>query len=287
MNSSNVSKSTPQKQSWTVEDRLGTFLVTNRGIQIWMPLSPGFPTHFHAWLPCRFRLRHPPVTIPLSLWESNYYRCPASTFFKFTSPKGPPRFHQVYLRYQDLPHHSTTFEIDDSALTKNGFTCFDTYPEEFTGNTLTLTSTNSPCIKVYSDNLTNEWFAVGLGLCFGKNWIHAYFDGSNTIPREQTYSEDKYFDILISTPEHAQHMTKAHSGAERGDQVCTMQTYLPQTTRILQISSVIWRSSGMNGVKLEVFHDPGFSDVSGEWTAFDVNVGSFLRVSLALVSLFN
>ena len=31
----------------------------------------------------------------------------------------------------------------------------------------------------------------------------------------------------------------------------------------------------MCGVKLELFHDPGFDNVSGEWTAFDVNVGSF------------
>ena len=31
----------------------------------------------------------------------------------------------------------------------------------------------------------------------------------------------------------------------------------------------------MCAVKLEVFHDPGFRDVSGKWTAFDVDVGSF------------
>jgi len=39
-------------------------------------------------------------------------------------------------------------------------------------------------------------------------------------------------------------------------------------------------------VKLQVFQDPGFGDVSGKWTAFDVDVGSFLHVSLALISLF-
>ena len=68
-------------------------------------------------------------------------------------------------------------------------------------------------------------------------------------------------------------MNKARSGAECYGQVCIMQTRLPRTTRILQISSVMWKSSRMCGVKLEVFHDPGFGDVSGEWTAFDVNVG--------------
>ena len=31
----------------------------------------------------------------------------------------------------------------------------------------------------------------------------------------------------------------------------------------------------MCGVKLDIFHnDPGFGDVSSEWTAFDVDVGS-------------
>ncbi|KIM69824.1 hypothetical protein SCLCIDRAFT_731326 [Scleroderma citrinum Foug A] len=187
----------------SVEDRLGTFPITNRGIQIWMPLC-GFRTLFHAWLPCRFRPRDPPVTIPLSLWESNYYRCPVSYYFGTTGPEGPLRFHQVYLRYQDPSHRSTTFKIDDSALTENGFTCSDTYPEEFTGDTLTLTSTDSLCIKVYSNNLTNEWFGVGLGLCFGKDWIHA-FDEPNTIPRlsRESYIASEYFDMMIRTPESA------------------------------------------------------------------------------------
>ena len=272
----------PEAELDSVEDRLGAFPVTNRGIQIWMPLCGESRTLFRAWLPCRLRPRHPPVTIPLSLWESNHYRCPVSHCFEFTGPEGPLRFHQVYLRYQDPPRRSTTFKIDDSALTENGFTCCDTYPAKFTGDTLTLTSTDSLCIKVYSDSLTNKCFVVGLGLCFGKDWIHAFSD-----PRRLNYLyiEHIYYDIQFSMPEHAQHMNKAHSGAERGDQVCIMQTRLPRTTRILQISSVIWRSSGMNGIKLEVFHDPGFGDVSGEWTAFDVNVGSFLHVSLALALL--
>jgi len=65
-------------------------------------------------------------------------------------------------------------------------------------------------------------------------------------------------------PELAQAMNKARSGAERYDQVYIMQTRLPRTTRILQISSVMWKSSRMCGVKLEVFHDHGFGDVSSE-----------------------
>ena len=82
-------------------------------------------------------------------------------------------------------------------------------------------------------------------------------------------------------------MNKVRSGAERYGQVCIMQTRLPRSAKTLQISSVMWKSSRMRGVKLEVFHDPGFGDISGEWTAFDVDVGFFsLHVSLALISLF-
>ena len=280
-----VKEDVPEAELDSIEDRLGTFPITNRGIQIWLFLCPHREPRifFEAWLPCRRDPMDFPVAITLALWESNYYRGPSTG-----CSEGPLRLRRVYLRYQDPPHRSTTFQIDDSALTDNGFTCFDTYPRKFTGDTLTLTGTNSLCIKVYSDSLTNHRFLVGLGLSFGKDWIHVVSDGSNTIPRHlwRDYIEIKYMDMEVRMPEHAQYMNKARSGAERYGQVCTMQTYLPQTTRILQISSVIWRSSGMNGVKLEVFHDPGFGDVSGEWTAFDVNVGSFLHVSSALVSLF-
>ena len=65
-----------------------------------------------------------------------------------------------------------------------------------------------------------------------------------------------------------------HNTRSGVDQVCIMQTHLPQITSILQISSVMWKSSRMHGVKFEVFHNPGFGNMPGEWMAFDVDVGS-------------
>ena len=259
----------PEEELDSIEDRLGTFPITNRGIQIWLPLC-GSGTLFQACLPCRFRPMGSPVTISLALCGSDYYRYPCVAY-----PEAPLRLRQVYLRYQDLPHRNTTFEIDDSALAENGFTCYDTYPMKFTGDMLTLTS-DSICIRVYSDSLTNHRFVVGLGLSFGKDWIHVVSDESNTIPRpsRRDYLQHKYNEMKVIMPEHAQHMNKARSGAERYGQVCIMQTRLPRTTRILQISSVMWGSSRMYGVKLEVFHDPGFGHISSEWTAFYVNVGA-------------
>jgi len=271
-----VKEDIPEAELDSIEDRLGTFSITNRGIQIWLFLHPSRGSLFQARLPCRRGPSGPPVTIALTLWESNYYRCPYAQ-----TPEGPLHLRQVYLRYQDLPHRNTTFEIDDSALTENGFPCCDVYPKEFTGDKLMLTSTDPLCVKVYSDSLTNHPFLVGLGQSFGKDWIHVVSGESNIIPRLslQSYVWCKYIGMLVSAPEHAQAMNKARSGSERYGQVCIMQTRLPQTTSILQTSSVTWKNSRMCRVKLDVFHNPGFGDVSGEWTVFDVDVGSFFCTS--------
>jgi len=154
------------------------------------------------------------------------------------------------------------------------------YPEEFSGNMLTLTHTDPLCVKVYFDSQARHRFLAGFGQCFGKGWINVGSVESDIIrppPYRQWYTttKDEYFKMLDITPEHAQVMNKARSGSERYGQICIMQTRLPRTTRILQISYVIWNSSGMCGVKLGVFDDPGFCDVSGEWTTFDVDVGRF------------
>jgi len=63
----------------TEDDWLGTFPITNRGIQIWLFLRPIPDTDdtdsvFKAWLPCRSDPCDPPATIHLCLRESNYYR---------------------------------------------------------------------------------------------------------------------------------------------------------------------------------------------------------------------
>ena len=156
-------------------------------------------------------------------------------------------------------------------------------------NSLTITSTDFLCVIVYSNSLTNHRFAVGLGQSFGKDWIHIVSDEHNTTPQPSWWytGQVNYSEMMLRTPEYARRMNKVRSGAERYGQVCIMQTRLPRSAKTLQISSVMWKSSRMRGVKLEVFHDPGFGDISGEWTAFDVDVGFFsLHVSLALISLF-
>jgi len=106
----------------SLEDQLGSFPITNPGIQIWMFLSR---TLFQAWLPCRRDPWGRPKTIPLALWESNYYRWS----FGLLPPEGcvESRLPQIS-RPAASQHH-----IDDSALTENGFTFCGTYPKQFIG----------------------------------------------------------------------------------------------------------------------------------------------------------
>ena len=184
-----LEKDAPEGTLDSIEDRLSTFPITNRGIHIWLLLRPlpDSRTLFEAWLPCRRGPWDPPVTIDLVLWDSNYYRWPtplhilpmlhSASFSPASSsqhnfdlaPEGPLQFRQVYLKYQDLPHRNTTFKIDDSALTENGFTCCGANPKEFTEHRLSLITTTSFRIKIYSESLSNHCLVVGFGQSLGKD----------------------------------------------------------------------------------------------------------------------
>ena len=252
------------------DDRLDTFLTTNRGIQIWLFLRPhvGSSSVFQALLPCRSRPSGPPVTINLASWESNYYRYPGSSHHE----EGHLQLRHVYLRYQGTPHCNSTFEIDDSAIHKEGTTYSATWPgrEIITGNTVTLSTTDPLCVKRCSYNQLYR-FTVGFGQCFGQNWIHVICEEPDTFPLNT-------HDLMwVRAPEHAQSMKKARSGAARC-QVYILQTPLPRSTWILQTSCVLWMNSGICGVKLEVFQDSSVDIVSHEWAGFDVDVSIFFLV---------
>jgi len=258
----------PEEELPSIEDdRLGTFPITNRGIQIWLFLRPhGSDSVFQALLPCRSRPSGPPVAIDLALWESNYYRFSGSMH-----EGGRLQLCHVYLRYQDTPNRNSTFEIDDSTLHKEGFSPSTTWPKRLiTGNMVTLSTTDPLCIKRYSCR-QDYYFAVGFGQCFGQNWIHVIRKEPDS-PLDMLWS---CYDIMLDcAPEHAQSMKKARSGAPHC-QVYILQTRLSQSTWILQTSCVMWKSSGMCGVKLVLFRDPGFGNVSGEWTGFDIDVSRY------------
>ena len=256
------------------DDRFGAFPVTNRGIQIWLFLRPrvGSDSVFQALLPCRSRPSGLPVSIDLALWQSDYYRYAGS----IRHEGGCLQLRHIYLRYQDTPHSSSTFKIDDSAILNEGFTCSATCPERLTtGNTVTLSTTDPLCVEGYS--YRQEYpFSVGFGQCFGQNWINVVC-GEPGSPLGNLWSS--YGPMLARAPEHARSMKRACSNRAARCQVHILQTRLPRSTWILQTSCVMWKSSMMYGVKLEVFRAPGFGNiVSAEWTGFDVDVSRFLFV---------
>jgi len=72
--------------------------------------------------------------------------------------------------------------------------------------------------------------------------------------------------MLAEAPDHVRSMDRARSGAR----VCIMHTHLDQLTLR---TCVMWKSPRENGVKLEVFRDPGSDYLSGKWTGFNVDVG--------------
>ena len=81
------------------------------------------------------------------------------------------------------------------------------------------------------------------------------------------YAQDGCEKMLARAPEHARSIYEAYSSKYW---VRIMQTCLRQLTLH---TCVMWKSDRDNRVKLEVFPDPDFGCVSGEWTRFDVEVG--------------
>ena len=86
------------------------------------------------------------------------------------------------------------------------------------------------------------------------------------------------YDLMLKRASaHAQSMNKARSGAA-SCRVCIMEIRLPRSDWILQTSCVMWKSSRICGVRLEVIRDPHFSRVQGTWRNFDVDVSMFFFV---------
>ena len=249
------------------EERLGSFPVTNRGIQIWLPLRSciGSRAVFEATLQCRASEGERPVTIYLTLWKSNYYR----SFGEAAYPKeGVPRFKQLYLRYQDV-YRSPIFEFDDEAVFDHGFSCSSTYPNKLVGrNKVELTSSNPLCVRTYTNSLANCHFSVGFGQCFGQVWIHVcpeelsrIFTGSEEVNVKKEYNK-----MLIRGPEHAQSMAEACPDPSG---ICIKHTRLPQTIWTVRTSCAMWENSRKYPVTIEVIQHPGFCSGSEKWREYD------------------
>ena len=259
------------------EEQLGFFLVTNRGIQICLPLSPypGSRSVFIARLACHSPRRpgFMPVAIHLAQWKFNYYRClPLPNLSTFSSDA--LQFQQVYLRYQDTSHHGVTLTFDDRTVSKNGFTCSGTYPSEPAGNKFTLTSTHPLFIRVYADSQSQCHFAVGFGQCFGQAWVHLgcwELLDSGVGPSWKDYAKKEHAKMLSRGPDHAQSI----AGAVSPYMMCRKHICFPQSIWTLQTSCAMWKSTGNCTAMVEVIPHPGCCNGPNTWQSYSIVVSVF------------
>ena len=257
------------RPSLTNADHFDVFPITNRGIQVWMPLRPYRESNFifQAYLPCLDDGY--PVSIDLVLWGSNYYRYP-STRSHVVLENSPAEFCQVYLRYQDtLDHMAVTFDIDDSAIIENGFACCRAAPKNLTGNTFTLTNINPFCVKTYFEERSKHYFQVDFGQCFGLDWVHLDV-ARNLVP---------WIDgtLKVQVPGGALSVADppAQAYSFRRLWVCHLQ--LPGSTWIVRIYRVAWERSKIR-LRIEVFQGPHLQNGLDKWNAYNVEVSDFFRL---------
>ncbi|KAL4070149.1 heterokaryon incompatibility protein-domain-containing protein [Scleroderma yunnanense] len=221
----------PEEELPLIEDRCGTFPITNRGIQMWMFLRPSKDSDsvFEACLPCRFRRSDSPMRITLALWNSNYYRYCTPERASWRSLQ----FRQIYLRYHDI-HHNVTFEIDDSAITRNGFTCYSSPRER---KTFTSTGTDPLCVKAYSDRAGSS-IVVGIGQCFGQDWIHIACKEPTSEQSPGDFLRSERRNMRARAPELAQSMAEVRSRRERDGFVWMKHLCLPGSIWTVRTSCV-------------------------------------------------
>ena len=250
--------------SSTNTDHFDVFPITNRGIQIWMLLHRYRNSNsvFKAYLPCRYASGYL-VSIDLVLWNSNYYRYPSTRYDGVHGFEDSAEFRQVYLRYQDTPNHTVAFDIDDSGIIANGFTC----SPKVTGNTLMLTNTDPFHIKTYSEERGNGHFNVYFGQCLGLDWVHLGV-ASKPMPRIDDIWK-------VQVPDGVLSMADAPSEVDSLGRLWVCHLRLPRSTWIVRIYRVAWKRSKIR-LRMEVFQRPHFQNGLRKWNAYDVEVSDCL-----------
>ena len=254
----------PELRSMDADD--GVFPVTNRGIQTQMLL------YLHRESKCVFRAYLPCldlgslVTIDLVLWNSNYYRYPNVQESGFGDS---PEFRQVYLRYQDTPNYAVTFEVDDSDLTKKGFTCSNKDPEEHVGNTFTLTNADPFCLRTYSEEQGDCRFKVLFGQCLGRYWVHLDDFPLGTAVRIDLETS------ISQGPDWALSISDVHFYEKLYGELWVHHFHLPGSPWVVRTYHVLWERS-KTGVRIEVFHDPHFQNGPHDSKVYLVEVSDIL-----------
>ena len=231
-----------------------------------MPLRRyrGSNSVFQVHLPCWDASIEAPASINLVLWNSNYYRYPSTDDAALED--SPTEFRQVYLRYQDPSNHTVTFDIDDSAIIENGFTCAHTIPKD-TGSTFTLTNTNSCCVKIYSEERGDGRFEVDFGQCLGLDWVHL-----GVVRDPEPWIDDT---LTLQVPGGALSMADAPSHVDSLGHLWVLHLRLPGSTWTVRIYRVAWERSKIR-LRMEIFRRSHLQNGLDGWNAYDVEVSDFL-----------
>ena len=253
--------------SSTNADNFDVFLITNRGIQIWMPLRRyrGSNSVFQVHLPCWDASIEAPASINLVLWNSNYYRYPSTEDAALED--SPTEFHQVYLRYQDPSNHTLTFDISDGAIIENGFICSHADPRDI-GNTFILTNMNPFYVKTYSEERGDSYFNVVFGQCLGFDWVHLDVARARD---PQPWIDD----ILVQVPGGVLFMAGAPARAYCSARLWVCHLRLPGSTWMVRIYRDAWEKSKIR-LRMEIFRGSHFQNGLDEWNAYDVEVSDFV-----------
>ena len=253
----------------TNADHFDVFPITNRGIQIWMLFRRYRDSNsvFRAYLPC-WHDNIGFVSIDVVLWNSNYYRYPSPGYAALED--SPAEFRQVYLRYQDTPNHTVTFDVDDSEIIENGFTysCGDS--ENLSGNTFTLTNADPFCAKTYSEEQGDGYFKVIFGQFFGQDWVHLDDFSSDTI-----FLLDDQTLPIVQGPDWALSMGDAPSRDNSRGRLWIRHLHLPKSTWVVRTYRVAWERSTVR-LRMEVFRSSSCQNGLGEWKTYDIEVNDFI-----------
>ncbi|KAI6000061.1 heterokaryon incompatibility protein-domain-containing protein [Pisolithus albus] len=219
----------------TLRRQLRTFTVSNAGIQVCLPVIPlpDSPSHCRAILACT----HFSVLISIDLVSSGsvFDRVPDIV----TIPKAFPEFKTLYLaHHEDVDEKCRNFILDDKHVSHYGFRRCGTYPHEFTGDAVTLSSpTGDLSVVVYANSNAGFRFAVGLGYHLGQEWVHVDYDQG--LPTEEANWTDfgwgAYRRMWEARAKHARDMAK--HGHVRHDNYCVKHAHLP---RSIWAARVVW-----------------------------------------------
>ncbi|KAI6167415.1 heterokaryon incompatibility protein-domain-containing protein [Pisolithus thermaeus] len=238
------------------------FTVSSAGIQVFLPIVPSCssPSHLRAILACIHN--GDLVTIGLVSSGGSFAR---TSMIDPPLPATYPDFRTLHLiHHQDSNERRHNIVLDDELVSYHGFIRGDTYPSEFTGNTVTplsLVFADDLIVIVYANHDARRRFAIGLGYSLGREWVHVVDDGDFLIRKEENLSKfgrQVYDEMLKARVKHAQIMPK--------HDVCRNKLFIKRAhlPRSIWAARVVWGRQRAGGFKVmvDVVQCPGGCDVS-------------------------